>query len=332
MTGTPPRRRGRKLVWGLLLAGAAIGGPMIAGAVARRRARPPHPVRWGRTRHYSGKLGEITFQELDQTPGATPLLLLHSLGPGHDADEWRAAAELLRARYHVFAPDLPGWGRSRGPAGGFHPAFYPEVIEEFLRRVVREPAVIVAAGLPAAFAVRVAATAPELVRGLALVAPLGITGERGGEHAGAVLPSLLGLPVLRESVLDLLTSRSALEGHLRGRVYAAPERVDAALVEHHYRASHQPASRQALAVYLRGEMWTDVEEVLPGLETPVWLAWGRAAAVPPVEDADLWLSRLAGSREEAGIEVFEGSGSLPHAERPAIFCRALDRFISGLPR
>lgn len=328
MTGSPPRRR-RKIAWGLLLAGAALAAPMIAGTMTRRRARPPHPLRWGRTRRYSGRFGEVAFQEIDQTPGAPALLLLHSLGPGHDADEWRATAELLRTRYCIFAPDLPGWGRSQGPARGYHPAFYPEVVEDFLRRVVREPAVIVAAGLSAAFAVRVAAVAPELVRALALVAPLGLT---AGGTEGAVVPALLGLPVVRESVLDLLTSRPSLERHLRGRVYAAPERVDAALVEHHYRASHQPAARQALAAYLRGEMWTDVEELLPRLQTPVWLAWGRAATAPPVEDADLWLNRLGDGRGGVEIEVFEGSGSLPHAERPAIFCRALDRFIAGLPR
>jgi pimeloyl-ACP methyl ester carboxylesterase len=312
-----------------LLAGAAVGGTVIAGAVARRRVRPPHSLRWGRTRHYSGRFGEVSFQEIDPTPEAPSLLLLHSLGPGHGADEWRATAELLRARYHVFAPDLPGWGRSRGPARGYDPAFYPEVVEEFLRRVVREPAVIVAAGLSAAFAVRVAAAQPDLVRALALVAPLGLT---AAGPTGAVIPALLGLPVVRDSVLDLLTSRSALAQHLRGRVYAAPERVDAALVEHHYRTSHQAEARQALAAYLRGEMWNGVEEVLPRLETPVWLAWGRAATAPPVEDADLWLSRLGENREDVEIEVFEGSGSLPHAERPAVFCRALDRFIAGLPR
>jgi pimeloyl-ACP methyl ester carboxylesterase len=327
MTGSPPRRR-RKIAWGLLLAGTALAAPVIAGAMARRRARPPQPMRWGRTRRYSGLLGEVVFQEINHTPGATPLLLLHSLGPGHDAGEWRAMAELLRGHYRVFAPDLPGWGRSRGPAGGCHPAFYPEVVEDFLRRVVREPAVIVAAGLSAAFAIRVAAAEPEMVRALALVAPLGLTDDPA---AGVVVPTLLGLPVVRESVLDLLTSRSALERHLRGRVYAAPERVDAALLEHHYRASHQPEARRALAAYLRGELWTGVEEVLPELRTPVWLAWGRAATVPPVEDADLWLNRLEQNPGEVEIEVFEGSGSLPHAETPAAFCRALDRFVSGLP-
>jgi pimeloyl-ACP methyl ester carboxylesterase len=338
MTGNAPRRRGRKLAWGLILAGAAVIVPAVAGAVARRRTRPPHPLRWGRTRRYSGRFGEIVFQELDQKPDAPPLLLLHSLGPGHDAEEWRATAELLRAHYCLYVPDLPGWGRSAGPrarkyAAGYHPGLYPEVIEDFLRRVVREPAVVVASGLSAAFAVRVAAESPELVRALALVTPRGLGGlSGGGERPFPGIRTLLGLPLVRDSVLDFLTRRSALVQHLRSRVYAAPERVDAALLEHCYRATHQPRTREALAAWLQGQVGTEVDDLLPdlhALQMPVWLAWGRAA-VPPVEEADLWLRRLPGP-ESVEIEVFEGSGCLPHAETPAAFCRALDRFVSGLP-
>jgi len=128
-------------------------------------------------------------------------------------------------------------------------------------------------------------------------------------------------------VLDLLTGRAALEHHLRREVYAAPERVDAALLEHHYRASHTPQARAALAAYLRGDLWLNVSEELDRLRVPVWLAWGRQAKNPPVEQADLWLRHLP----EAGLDVFEGTGALPYAETPALFCRALERFLAKLP-
>jgi pimeloyl-ACP methyl ester carboxylesterase len=326
MTGKPRRRRRRRLALGLLLAGAAVGVPVAAGALARRRAKPPQPPRWGRTRRYASRFGEIVFQQLDRVPRAPALVLLHSFGPGHDAGEWRAVAELLGARYSIYAPDLPGWGRSDGPAaGGYRPGFYEDVIEDFLRRVVREPAAVAAAGLSAAFAVRVAAQHPELMRALALVTPLGLgDGEAPAGIAGDLARTLLGVPGVRASVLDLLTRRSALIRHLQREVYAAPERVDAALVDHHYRASHRRPARAALAAFLRGDLAVSVADALPLLTTPVWIAWGRAAAAPRVEKADLWLRRLP----QAGLEVFERSGSLPHAEHPGAFCRALDRFLA----
>ena len=103
--------------------------------------------------------------------------------------------------------------------------------------------------------------------------------------------------------------------------------MDAALLEHHYRASHTRGARAALAAYLAGDLRLEVSEELSRLRTPVWLAWGRQSKAPPAENADLWLRHLP----QAELDVFEGAGALPHAETPALFCRALERFLAKLP-
>lgn len=324
--GRPSGRPGARVAAGLALAAAAVGLPVLVSEVIRRRAEPPQSPRWGRAHRYSGALGEIVFQELGS--GTPPLLLLHSLGPGYDANQWRAAAELLAGRHSVYVPDLPGWGRSEAPLGGHVPELYNRSIAGFLDRVVRAPAVIVAAGLSAAYAVRVALERPERVRGLVLVNPLGIAADAKTFSApgAAFLRQILQLPVVRTTALDLLTSRSALEHHLRREAYAAPERVDAALLDHHYRASHRPRARTALASLLRGDLWLTVEDVLDEVGVPVLLAWGRSASAAPAENADLWLRRLPDAR----VEVFSGSADLPHVESATAFCSAVGRFVDEL--
>jgi pimeloyl-ACP methyl ester carboxylesterase len=303
-----------------------VGLPVLISEVIRRRAEPPQLPRWGRAHRYSGALGEIVFQELGS--GAPPLLLLHSFGPGYDAGQWRAAAEILASRHSVYVPDLPGWGRSEAPRGGHIPELYVRSIAGFLDRVVRAPAVIVAAGLSAAYAVRIALERPERVRGLVLVTPQGIAPDANAfaTPGAKFLRQLLQLPVVRATALDLLTSRSALEHHLRREAYAAPERVDAALLDHHYRASHRPRARTALTAHLRGDLWLDVEDALDEVGVPVLLAWGRSAKAAPVENADLWLRRLPDAR----VEVFQGSADLPHVEGATAFCNAVERFVGEL--
>jgi pimeloyl-ACP methyl ester carboxylesterase len=322
-----PKNRGRRLAKGLLLAGAAVGVPVLTAALLRRRVEPPAPPRWGRAHRFAGHSGrEVVFQELGSGP---PLLLLHSFGPGYGSAQWRAAAEILAASHRVYVPDLPGWGRTAGTPGAHHPDRYLDLIDDFLAGVVREPAVVAAAGLAAAFAVRTALDHPGRVRALALVSPLGL-GNDGDDPARAAgrsfVSTLAGLPFVRAFTLDLLTARAVLEHHLRREVYAAPERVDAALLEHHYRASHMRQARAALASYLTGDLWLDISEELSRLRTPVWLAWGRQSKTPPAENADLWLRRLP----QAELDIFEGAGALPHAETPALFCRALERFLAKL--
>lgn len=319
-------RPGARVTAGLLLAGAAVGLPVLVSEVIRRRAEPPQSPRWGRAHRYSGALGEVVFQELGS--GTPPLLLLHSFGPGYDGNQWRAAAELLASRHSVYAPDLPGWGRSETPLGGHVPELYVRSIAGFLDRVVRGPAVIAAAGLSAAYAVRIALERPERVHGLVLVNPQGIAADAASfaKPGAAFLRQLLQIPVARTTALDLLTSRSALEHHLRREVYAAPERVDAALLDHHYRASHRARARTALSALLRDDLWLDVESVLDEIGVPVLLAWGRSAHAAPVENADLWLRYLP----DAKVEVFHGSADLPHVESSTAFCQAVERFVDEL--
>jgi pimeloyl-ACP methyl ester carboxylesterase len=317
--------RGRRWARRLLLAGVVVGAPIAAGALLRRRAEPPSAPRWGRAHRYAGRSGfEVVFQELGSGP---PVLLLHSFGPGYDANQWRGAAEILAGRHRVFVPDLPGWGRTRGGAGAHRPERYLDLVADFLAGVVREKAVVAAAGLAAAYAVQTALDHPGRVRALALVSPLGLGDDDPPRSAAeSFVGTLLSVPVVSASVLDVLTSRAALEHHLRKEVYAAPERVDAALLEHHYRASHTPEARAALSAYLRGDLQLDATEDLADLQTPVWLAWGRQSKNPPVETADPWLHQIPG----ASLDVFEGTGALPHAEVPALFCRGLERFLEGL--
>lgn len=316
-------RAGTRLAKGLLLAGAAVGLPVVVSEVIRRRAEPPQPPRWGRAHRYAGAFGEVVFQELGA--GSPPLLLLHSFGPGYDVQQWRPSAELLAEHHSVYVPDLPGWGRSAAPRGGYSVRACVESTGGFLGGVVREPAVVIAAGLSAAYAVRLAAERPTQVRALVLVTPLGL-GADGALFEGAgrsFLGKLLQTPIVKATVLDLLTSRSALTHHLRREVYAAPERVDAALLDHHYRASHTSRARAALAAYLRGDLWLDVESELERVQVPVLLAWGRSAASARVENADLWLRHIP----HAEIEIFQGCGDLPHVESPTAFCRAVERFV-----
>lgn len=318
--------RKRRWIKRLVLAGVAVGVPVAAGALLRRRAEPPSAPRWGRAHRYAGRSGpEVIFQELGSGP---PVLLLHSFGPGYDANQWRAVAEILAGHHRVFVLDFPGWGRTRGAGAGAHrPEPYLDLLADFLGNVVREKAVVVAAGLAAAYAVQIAVEHPGLVRALGLVAPLGLGGDDPARSvAQSFVGKLLSVPLLSASVLDALTGRTAVEHHLRKEVYAATERVDAALLEHHYRASHTPGGRSALAAYLRGDLWLDVSRELSQLEVPVWLAWGRQSKTPPVATADLWLHHLPG----AGLDVFEGAGALPHAEASALFCRALERFLDGV--
>ena len=294
---------------------------------ARRRARLPMlpPQGWGRSHHYLWRGDEIHFQQLGE---GAPVVLVHSLGPGHSSGEWNRAAELLAASLDLMAPDLPGWGRSSAVLVEPRPRLYVDFLADFLAEVVRRPAVLVAAGGSAPFAVAAAtALGPAKVRGLGLIAPHGL-GDRPAEPAMRLLGRAAGVPLVGDLALGALTSRGAIRRHLERDVFAAaPERADAARQETWFRAARHPGARRALLRQASGELAFAVGDLLPHLAVPVWLAWGRAAPAPGIAAADLWLKRLP----HADLDVFEGCGALPHLEAPVAFARKLSLFVGRLP-
>lgn len=320
------RRRRKLLVRGLLLGGAAVGVPALANALIARRSKRLRAPGWGRARSYAWTHGEISFQRLGEGP---ELVLLHSFGPGHDSEEWRPVAELLATDHRVFAIDLLGWGRSDKPKRDYDDELYIQLLVDLLEDVVGKRAVLVAAGLSAAYAVQVAVDHPELVRGLALSVPSGvhIYGDEP-DLKDALVHRLLRTPILGTSALNVYTSQTAIARYLKRDVFAAPDRVDAARIERHYHSSHQSGSHIPLAAYLSGYLNHRVEEALGRLDCPIWVGWGREAKNPPVETADLWL-RHAGPDLE--LEVFEETGNLPHAESVTQFADKLRGFLATLP-
>ena len=318
------RNRRRRLVRGLLMGGAAVGVPALVNTLVSKRARQLPVPAWGEGARYVWDFGSVVHRKIGEGP---PLLLLHSLGPGHSALEWRAVAEVLGQEYTVHVPDLLGWGESGRDLADFDSELYIRLVGDFLDQVVGERAVVVAAGLSAAYALQVAVDRPELVRALVLMVPQGI-GLNGDEpdFKDAIVHRLLRLPVLGTSALNAYTSHSGLAGYLRREVFADPTKVDDTVVEEHYRNSHQMGAQAALAAYLSGYLNHGVRDILGRVNCPVWIGWGREAVNPPVESADLWLRQLP----EADFEVFERCGILPHREAPKELCRKLEPFLSKL--
>jgi len=319
------RRRRKRILNGLLIGGAAIGVPAIVNAMIERRARQVEPTVWGRRHRYAWELGDVAFQRLGD---GDPVVLLHSFGPGHDAIEWRASAELLAERFQVFAPDLPGWGRSDRPSLDYDAELFVDFLIDFLVDQVRRRAVVVASGLPGAYAAQVAIDRPELMRALVLVSPLGIEAAcEEPDLKDAVIHRLLRLPVVGTSALNVYSSRNGIAHHLRHEVYASADAVTESLIDHYWKSSHEPGSRAALAAYLSGYLNHSVASSLSRLKLPTLLVWGRQATAPNVESADLWLRQLP----EAELEVLEDTGVFPHAEAPQRFRDILVRFVENLP-
>ena len=124
---------------------------------------------WARSRRVADGVGEVRYREAGSGP---PLVLVHGLGCS--ADYWVRNGPWLAARgFRVLAPDLPGFGRTRGPQGGLSIPAQAAAVDRFADALGLPPAAFVGHSLSCQSVLELAAVRPDRVAALVLAAPTG---------------------------------------------------------------------------------------------------------------------------------------------------------------
>lgn len=264
----------------------------------------------------------------------SPVVFIHGLGSSGYI-EWRYNLETVAARHRVFAPDLPGFGRSEKPRARYGISYFMRFIERYMQGQGLRSAAVVGASLGGRIALELALERPSLVRKLVLTNALGlgrpniqvtyglVTIPRVGEALMRVASNALRWAppqVIRRLAARYTGSSSNLErtmddaylGHIR-EMFAADG----------YHSAYLATVRSLLSP--RGVMGGnyDLTKRLNELGIPVQLIWGADDPLFPVAHAERAHSLLNRSR----LAVIKGAGHTPQAEKPEEFNRVLDRFL-----
>ena len=103
----------------------------------------------------------------------TPLLLVHGLG-ARGEDFAGLLPGLARAGFHVYAPDLPGYGRSARPDASYSIAYEEAAVEGFLQAMGLTHADVAGWSMGGWVALKLTADHPELVDKLVLYDSAGV--------------------------------------------------------------------------------------------------------------------------------------------------------------
>lgn len=252
-----------------------------------------------------------------------PLVFLHSIHAAAWSAEWRHTVSAFDD-HTCYALDLLGFGASERPPIAYTADLYLELVRDFVRDVVGEPAVLVGSSLGGTYAIEVAATHPELVRAVCAIGPAGVSRlTNNGGAAGALVQGLFRTPVLGEALFNALVSRSSIRFFLKD-IYA--DRIAPEAVELFWQSANQPNARFAPSAFVGMRLNVDIRRSLPALTCPLLLVWGTAAAQTPFGEASA-VRALVPNAEFVPIRA----GDLPHEERPQLFNPVLQRFLGELP-
>jgi pimeloyl-ACP methyl ester carboxylesterase len=252
-----------------------------------------------------------------------PLILVHGIG-GSSLNYIENIHDLAQ-RFRVYAPDVPGHGRSEKPVSQYEVEDSVPFIAAFIREVCGEPAALVGMSAGGLMCALTAAAYPDLVTHLVLVSSAGL-----GRDVGMSL-RLLSLPVTWPIVEGARPTPTGVRFSMR-RVVHDPACLTDAMVEQLCEDRARPGNARAMLTALRSNVsmlglrrWQRHLQALRRVGAPVMIIWGKQDRLIPVTHAyHAW--RWLGKR--ARVHIFDGCGHWPPYEHPAEFNRLVREFVA----
>jgi pimeloyl-ACP methyl ester carboxylesterase len=257
-----------------------------------------------------------------------PILFLHGFGAaiGH----WRHNLPVISQHYPVYALDLLGFGVSVKPQTNYTIALRVAQVYDFWQTFIQQPVVLVGNSLGSLVSMVTAATHPDMVAGLIMLnlpdasvlerSPPGWIQQmsrllgRVGHPAIALLQTLLLSPPIFDPFFHLIRQPVVIRYCLK-QAYVNPQAVDDELVELICRPPRDRGAARALVSMTRsslGTTATSARVVLPHLEMPLLLIWGRQDRLVPPYLAPLFMQ----CNPRLKLVELDNAGHCPQDECP----------------
>jgi pimeloyl-ACP methyl ester carboxylesterase len=300
--------RGSWVLWGLLF---ALGLAGAAGAFARRpmwcfstltRAQ----LAWSGIHARSLVLEGMDIHYLEGG-GGKPVVFVHGLG-GQTMDWTPLLPSVVRAGFHVYAMDLPGYGESeKPPARSYSIHEQAQFVEAFLDAVQPGPVTLVGASMGGWIAATVALDAPQRIDRLVLVDSAGFAFKPSFDTAlftptkPEEVDALLALLIPHPDPIPRFVKEDVVR-QVKGRAWVV---------------------HRALASMGAGADVLDARFSL--LKLPLLLVWGKQDLVTPLTLGEA----MHQAAPQSVLEVYDGCGHLAFATCAKRIAPRLVRFLTG---
>mgnify|MGYP006266977765 CR=1 FL=1 len=254
-----------------------------------------------------------------------PLILLH--GFGASIEQWRKNIPALSQQHAVYALDLLGFGASQKAPVDYTVDLWVQQVYEFWQTFIRQRVVLVGNSIGSLVCLAAAATYPEMVKGIVMLSlpDVSLRQEMIPKRLQPIVAALEGLvasPPLLKALFQVLRKPGVIR-RWASLAYADRFAVDEELVEIFAAPPQDEGSARTFCRLFKALSQPDfappVRTLLPSLEIPVLLIWGRQDRLVPPSLAPMFAAL------NAQIELVEmdGAGHCPHDECPDKFNQLL---------
>lgn len=296
------------------LLAALTGYQKLCLKLARRKKDSTHLMEL-----YHAKEGALAYRSIGH---GRPLLLLHSMMLGASHREWDAVIDALAEEYHVYAPDLPGFGNSFYPKRPWTAYQYVTILHQFIEEVIGRPVCLCGANGGADFGLLLSLLHPESVRRIVLISPEGIGNGFATNEDTKQLPFLLS-PIVGTERFLLGTGKRKIKASLEQAIFAK-ETISAELLRQYANAARFGSHAQVSFACLAARFWAaDTKTAFARLSAPFLMIWGEENRTNPI----CHLETAEKMKEFGSFALFEKTAALPHMENSKAFLENIKEFL-----
>jgi pimeloyl-ACP methyl ester carboxylesterase len=259
------------------------------------------------------KVGNVNSRYWSAGEKGSTVILLH--GVGCSVEFWERNIAALAREHRVFAVDIVGFGRTDKPEVVYTFQLMADFVLDFMNAMGIDKASLVGNSMGGGISMTVAAQAPERVKKIVLVDPVGL--GRGQSP----MMRLMTLPVIG----NVLTKpgRQGVVRQMQLCLYD-PSQASDDFIDRVAAIGTLPGNQRSFLSLLRETsnivgvkkgLVADFSARLKKIKAPILVIWGRQDRILPVSEGEAAVERMADVR----LHVMDRAGHLPQIDKPEEF-------------
>jgi pimeloyl-ACP methyl ester carboxylesterase len=311
-------RMNKFLDWGgVLLASAFLSVGVLYGLWAPDLTLSELRQRYGSASQQVVDVDGLQIHYKDTGPKDAPvLLLLH--GFGSSLQTWDAWSTQLERHYRVIRLDLPGFGLTGpSPVHDYSEQNDLATLTHFVDKLGLLNFSIIGHSMGGKMAWSLAASVPDRVKALVLMAPDGFPDTKDIGTKPYAMPSIMG--VIKFSLPKYLVRKSIEPAFFDAQA------LDDSLVNRYYDMLRAPGVRAAILERANQTIYTDPVPRLKKITAPTLLIWGEQDQMIPSSNAQSYANVLAVSE----TMLLPNLGHLLQEEQPDVAVKFVTDFLKS---
>ncbi|MDE1813689.1 MAG: alpha/beta hydrolase [Thaumarchaeota archaeon] len=237
------------------------------------------------------------------------LILLHGLG-GY-AERWSNIMPHLNKKYHIFAPDIIGYGQSDKPSVDYTPEFFIKFVFDFIESLEIKKTFIIGTSLGGQITAECAAVQNSVIEKIILISPAGIMKK--------------STPTLDAYTMAALYPNKDSVKNAYQMMIGPGMQVSEISIERFVNNMSRPNAKMVFLSTLLGlKNAPDIFEKLSKIDIPTLVIWGKDDKLIPFEYSHQFVSQI----KNCEFVPMEGCGHSPYVEKPEKLAEIIIKFLS----